>query len=105
MASSQELQAKLNVFNAKYGIEFDLENMENNYRKLTYIDNFMFNAKPEAQREADIFFQMVKTMMLASFEARTTLSATNSNYTVGDFNIETFVNEMEESVSERNREY
>lgn len=105
MALSQELQAKLNVFNAKYGIEFDLENMENNYRKFAYIDNFMFNAKPEAQREADIFFQMVKTMMLASFEARTTLSATNSNYTVGDFNIETFVNEMEELVSERNLEY
>ena len=105
MALSQELQAKLNVFNAKYGIEFDLENMENNYRKLAYMDNFMFKAKPEAQREADIFFKMVKTMMLASFEARTTLSATNSNYTVGDFNIETFVNEMEELVSERNLEY
>ena len=34
MALSHELQTQLNGFNARYGIEFDLENMENNFRQI-----------------------------------------------------------------------
>ena len=103
MALSEQLQAKLNLFNAQYGIEFDLENMEKRYRILSSLDSMMLQPKSERERNGDVYFTMVKNVLMEVLNTKTRISP-NAQYGVIDLNIEKFVNEMEDLIKQKHVE-
>lgn len=101
---SAELQNKLNKFNEKYSVNFNLENMgveEERFAELD--DDFMFERVDENVAKREIYNGALRNLLLESLNTKTRI-AKNNNYNLERFNFARFIKEFEELVAQRNAE-
>ena len=98
-----ELQEKVNKFNNKYNVNFDVEEMETDARISSTFEGFSFQKKAEKVAHGERYFKTLKKLLEKSLTAKTKIKA-EADYNLTDFNVRSFINEYEDILAHRNND-
>ncbi len=100
---SVQLATKLNKFNTKYQINFDVDAMVNEARIDDAIDEYKFDRKDRSIVNAERYYKTLTKLIDESLTTKTKISSSGV-YNLEEFNFTRFINEFEEIVADKNNE-
>ncbi len=100
---SEALQKKLDAFNAKYNVRFDMEDMEMEAGIDDSLGEYKFDKKTPQAARVERYYKTLTALLEESIIEKTKITS-NGRYDIGDFNLAQFVNAFEALLAQRSDE-
>ena len=100
---SEELQKKLDDFNAKYNVHFDIESMENSARIDDSFEEYKFDKKDPQAARVERYYKTLMELLDKAIIEKTKITG-NGQYDIGNFNLTQFVDSFEALLAQRSKE-